>query len=43
MDKAFKARGYVLQGMLGEGAFAKVLLCKNIKCQSAEVREWTAL
>jgi len=31
MDKAFKARGYVLQGMLGEGAFAKVLLCKNIK------------
>ena len=31
MDWTFKSRGYVLQGILGEGAFAKVLLCRSTK------------
>ena len=31
MDRTFMSRGYVLQDVLGEGAFAQVLLCKNIK------------
>ena len=31
MDKSFKSKGYALQGFLGEGAFAKVLLCRGVK------------
>lgn len=31
MDKKLKSKGYILQNALGEGAFAKVLLCKGIK------------
>ena len=31
MDRSITAEGYAWQGVLGEGAFATVLLCKRVQ------------